>query len=679
MSAPAYPLCLAVTPFAGPAGGTVTLPGSKSLTNRALLLAALGPGAVEISGALFSEDTAIMSAALRALGVAVAADSARATFRVAGCGGRLPVAAATLDVGNAGTAARFLTALCAAAGHGTFRFDGVEAMRRRPMGGLVTALTQLGAAFRFLGQPGCFPFELTATGLRGGTVEIDARDSSQLLSALLMVAPLAAAPLRIRLAAGVRWPFVAMTLRQMAHFGQPTAALAAQPAAQFDVPWGQPFRCETGYAVEPDATAASYFLALPIATGGVVRVAGLPAAAESLQGDLAFADILAHAGLHLRREAGALVAERPAGGGLRGIDADFNLCSDTFLTVAALAPLLDGPTRLRGLAHTRKQETDRVAGAAGIRRRLGQHVVETEDTLEIHPRPLVAAEIETYRDHRFAMSFAGLGCHDFRGDGRPWLTVRDPGCCAKTFPRFFDVLDGLRPAPGPTGAGPAGFIIVAIDGGAASGKSSTSRALSERFHLLHVDTGSHYRFVTQQLLARGVPADDEPAVETALRFLSLGTHVAGRSAVIEINGAGPGEEIRSQVVNENVSRYSALPAVRRFLLDYQRSQAAIARRQGFRGLVMEGRDIGSVIFPDADFRFFLQADPAERGRRRAAEGQADSIHERDRIDSSRKAAPLTCPPGATSVDSTFLTLPEVIERLTLLIAPREPAVNPVAP
>ena len=672
MSAPAYPPLLHVAPWTGPAGGTVKLPGSKSLTNRALLLAALGNGPVEIAGALFSEDTAIMSAALRALGVAVEADAARASFRVTGGGGRLPAAAANLDIGNAGTAARFLPALCAAAGRGTYRFDGVEAMRLRPMGGLLAALAQLGAEFRFLGQPGCFPFELTTRGLRGGTVEIDARASSQMLSALLMIAPLTAAPLQIRLAAGVRWPFVAMTLRQMAQFGQPTAALAAAPASSFALPWGQPFGRTELYTVEPDATAASYFLALPIATGGAVRVAGLPAAAESLQGDLAFAEILAATGMDLRREAGALVAERPAGRDLRGVDADFNLFSDTFLTLAALAPLLAGPTRLRGLAHTRKQETDRVAGAAAELRRLGQHVLETEDTLEIHPQPLRSAVVDTYRDHRFAMSFAGLGCHDLRGDGSPWLTVSDPGCCAKTFPTFFTVLDQLRLESPANGRARKPFVIVAIDGGAASGKSSTSRALSERFNLLHADTGSHYRFVTQQLLAHGVPADDELAVEAALRSLPLGTRIVGRSAVIEIAGAVPGEEIRSKAVNENVSRYSALPTVRRHLLDYQRAQADLARRHGFRGLVMEGRDIGSVIFPGADFRFFLHADPDERARRRAAEGFADSIRERDRIDSSRKTAPLTCPPGATAVDSTFLTLPEVIEQLAALIAPQIP-------
>jgi 3-phosphoshikimate 1-carboxyvinyltransferase len=445
------PALLPIAPFTRPADGAVTLPGSKSLTNRALLLAALCGDTVELRGALFSEDTEIMSAALREVGIPVEADRAANIFRVYSAGGHLPDSDATIHVGNAGTAARFLTALCAAAGRGTYHFDGVEAMRRRPMGGLLDALAKLGAKFDFLGQPGCFPFELHASGLRGGTVEIDARESSQMLSALLMVAPLASAPLRIRLVGDVRWPFVAMTLRQMAQFGQPTTELALRPAAEFDVPWGRAFAAPAAYQIEPDATAASYFLALPLATGGSVRLAGLPARGDSLQGDLAFVDVLASVGLHIQRDGDTLVSSLPAGTKPRGIDADFNTFSDTFLTLAALAPLLEGPTTIRGLAHTRKQETDRVAGMAAELKRLGQEVVETEDTLVITPRPLRAAELETYRDHRFAMSFGVLGCRNLRGDGQPWITVRDPGCCAKTFPNFFEVLAGLRasshPAP----------------------------------------------------------------------------------------------------------------------------------------------------------------------------------------------------------------------------------------
>lgn len=211
------------------------------------------------------------------------------------------------------------------------------------------------------------------------------------------------------------------------------------------------------------------------------------------------------------------------------------------------------------------------------------------------------------------------------------------------------------------------FIIIAIDGGAASGKSSTARALSERFNLLHVDTGSFYRAITYLLLEAGVSPEDETAVSNGLRAFDPGTRIDGRSAQMEIGDWTPGDEIRGAAVNENVSKFAALPIVRKFLFDYQRDQEYVARENGFNGLVMEGRDIGSVIFPDADLRLFLEASPDARAERRAAEGHDDQIHERDKLDTQRKAAPLVCPPGATLIDSTNLTLDEVVEKVAGLV------------
>jgi cytidylate kinase len=219
---------------------------------------------------------------------------------------------------------------------------------------------------------------------------------------------------------------------------------------------------------------------------------------------------------------------------------------------------------------------------------------------------------------------------------------------------------------------PSPFIIVAIDGGAASGKSSTSRAISERFHLLHVDTGSFYRAVTSELLRRGLTPADLTHVKSVVSDLRLDTRVQGRSAAMEISGRVPGEEIRSPEVNAAVSHFAAIPELRAALLAYQRGQADVARSHGFRGLVMEGRDIGSIIFPDADFRFFLHADPAERVRRRAEQGQHDQVAERDRLDTQRKNAPLTCPSGAFDLDSTHLTLEEVVDKISALIAEKLP-------
>jgi len=212
------------------------------------------------------------------------------------------------------------------------------------------------------------------------------------------------------------------------------------------------------------------------------------------------------------------------------------------------------------------------------------------------------------------------------------------------------------------------FIIVAIDGGAASGKSSTSRALSERFNLLHSDTGSYYRAVTAEMLRRGAAPGDLESVKAALADLRLGTRIEGRSAEIEVSGRMPGDEIRSRQVNDAVSHFAAIPELRAALLPYQRGHAEAARRGGFAGLVMEGRDIGSVIFPGADFRFFLHADPTERERRREKQGQEDQVAERDRIDSSRKTAPLSRQAGAISIDTTRLTIAEVADQMAAVIA-----------
>ena len=211
------------------------------------------------------------------------------------------------------------------------------------------------------------------------------------------------------------------------------------------------------------------------------------------------------------------------------------------------------------------------------------------------------------------------------------------------------------------------FIIIAIDGGAASGKSSTSKILAERFNLLHVDTGSFYRHITHELLRRGVLPTNVAALTLALTELNFTTQLQGRSAQLMIGGQPADHEIRGQNVNEHVSHYAAIPAVRQKLLGYQRGQVAVAQQHGFRGLVMEGRDIGSVIFPAADYRFFLHADPIERAKRRAREGQLDSIAERDRLDSSRKASPLVSPTGAIAIDSTFLTLEQVVEKMAAMI------------
>lgn len=443
------PDLLPITPFTHPAHGEVALPGSKSLTNRALLLAALCDQPVTLTGALFSDDTQLMADALRKLGLTVESDAAALTLRVSGqsqafLSPNWPAAPVEIFVGLAGTAARFLTALCAAAPRGIYRIDGVPQMRMRPMKGLIDALRAMGADIRCLGEEGFFPIEIHAGGLRGGPVSLDARESSQLLSALLMVAPLAKAPVEITLVGGVRWPFVQMTARLMEQFGQPP--IARRGADAFSISNTARYTLSAGsYAVEPDATAASYFLALPLVVGGSLSMRGLRGSAGGLQGDTQFAAVLGECGMSIAETKRGLTASYDFDRRLSGLDKSFNAFSDTFLTLAAIAPLLNGPTRITGIAHTRKQETDRVAGMARELIKLGQHVVETEDSLEIDPRPLKSGQtIETYHDHRFAMSFGILGCHDLHGSGRSWLTIGNPGCCAKTFPNFFELLESVR-------------------------------------------------------------------------------------------------------------------------------------------------------------------------------------------------------------------------------------------
>lgn len=426
------PDLLPITPFTHPVRGEAVLPGSKSLTNRALMLGALSSTPVKLTGALFSEDTDLMATALRRLGFEVISDAASGTVEIAGQDKAWPLPGATrepipLFVGLAGTAARFLTALCAAAPRGVFRIDGIPQMRKRPMRPLIDALRSLGASITCTGEEGFFPVEIKGGGLQGGSVALDASESSQLLSALLMIAPCSPEPISIELTGTVRWTFVEMSLRLMAEFG----VHVPKPAdGRIFTLSPAPYRAPRVHAIEPDATAASYFQALPLVVGGSLELPGLRPPGAGLQGDSAFVDVMQRVRL------------RPEG---QTLSENFHEISDTFLTLAAISPLLKGPTHISGIAHTRKQETDRVSGMARELRRLGQDVIETEDTLTITPRPLRTGEIiETYGDHRFAMSFGILGCRDLCGNGTPWLTIRNPACCAKTFPHFFDLLATLR-------------------------------------------------------------------------------------------------------------------------------------------------------------------------------------------------------------------------------------------
>lgn len=420
---------IAIEPLGVPVRGDVRVPGSKSITNRALLLAALADGPSMLVGALESDDTAIFAGALAALGIAVAHDRASETFAVAGTGGAIPARQADVFVGNAGTAARFITAF-AALGNGTFSFDGVPAMRARPVGELLDVMRAQGARVTCTAEVNRFPFVLSASGLPGGEVTIDARKSSQQISALLMVAPYARAGMRLTLAGDlVSEPYVDMTCAMMADWGVTVERLSSR---ELVVAPGGRYAART-YAIEADASSASYFFAAAAASGGRVALRGT--SLRSLQGDAQFVRVLERMGARVEEIGGAIVVAGPQK--LRGIDVDMNAISDTAPTLAAIAPFADAPVRITGVEHMRWKETDRIAAMTTELRRLGARVDEAPDGMTVHPGPLRRARVATYDDHRMAMSLAIAGA---LGDG---AVVEDPACTSKTFATFWDVLADL--------------------------------------------------------------------------------------------------------------------------------------------------------------------------------------------------------------------------------------------
>ncbi|HQU09089.1 MAG: 3-phosphoshikimate 1-carboxyvinyltransferase [Verrucomicrobia bacterium 21-51-4] len=431
---------LQIQPFTGPIRGQVILPGSKSITNRALLLAALSKQQVTLQGALFSEDSLIMARALEKLGFTISSDLNQRSFTIQGAAGQIPNAQANIYVGTAGTAARFLPAVCALHPNGVYYFDGSAAMRLRPMKGLLEALAAQGCTFDFEGEAWQLPFTMKTCGLKGGNIKIDASSSSQGLSALLMVAPLAKAPCKIQLSSTiVSEPFVEMTLAMMHSFG-------AKPSSKndlFEVPLSGAYQPDSLYAIEPDATAASYFCALVAIHGGTLDLPGLKL--RSLQGDAEFIELLRPLGLDCDRIENTWQLR---GAGIKKLNThqrlNMNRISDTFLTLAALAPLLGSAITLEGLAHTRSQESDRIAAMEEGLEQLGQSVKITADSIEIAPAPLRAATIRSHNDHRVAMSFGVLGTFNLYGNGKAWLQIDQPMCCQKTFPDFFEILENLR-------------------------------------------------------------------------------------------------------------------------------------------------------------------------------------------------------------------------------------------
>jgi 3-phosphoshikimate 1-carboxyvinyltransferase len=425
------PMALPIEPITGALDAVVVLPGSKSYSNRALLVAALARGRSEITQALFSDDTRYMQRALQALGVSVRADESARSFTVDGVDGAFPTSAATLEIGNAGTAARFLTA-AVAVGHGTFVVDGSPAMRKRPIQPLIDGLRALGVDAESREGNGCPPVVVRAKGVPGGRARMRGDISSQYFSALLLAAPYASRDVEIEVEGNlVSAPYVTMTLSTMEAFG---VRAERDGDRSFRVPAGQRYEARR-YAVEPDASGASYFFAAAAVTGGRVVVPRL--GTRSAQGDLGLLDVLARMGCDVTVEPESVAVRGPAR--LRAVDADFTRMGDVATTLMAIAPFADGPVTVRGIAQTHYEECDRPVAAATELQRMGVRVESTWDSVTIHPGAPQPCEVQTYDDHRIAMSFAVTGLR------APGIRIANPACVSKTFPEFFEVLRGLTP------------------------------------------------------------------------------------------------------------------------------------------------------------------------------------------------------------------------------------------
>ena len=618
-----------VTPIEGTLDATVVLPGSKSLTNRALIVAALARGATTLTGVGLSDDTEAMIGALGALGIDTEVNGT--TVTVHGNGGQLAVPTAELDANQSGTSARFLVPMLAVAGSGTL--TGHEQMRARPMADLTEALRGLGATV----ESDTLPISVTSA-VTGREVSIGAEVSSQFISALLLCAPAFPEGLDLTLVGTpVSQPYIDMTIAVMEAFG---ASVDATPGR---IVVGATGYDAMTYAIEPDASTATYPLAAAAVVGGRVTVSGLGSA--SLQGDAEFASrVLEPMGATVFVDEDSI--EVRGSGLLDPLSVDLGDMSDTAPTFAALASKATGTSAVTGIGFIRTtKESDRVQASVDELNRLGIDASIDDDGFTVVGGDHTPAAVETYEDHRMAMALALIGLsHDS-------VEVTDPGCVAKTFPGFWDMLDELRSTARSTP------LVLAIDGPAGSGKSTVAKLISKRLRLPHLDTGAMYRAVTYAVLQAGVRLDDLPAVTAAAESATI---VVGPSTVV-IDGVDVTTQIREPDVTAAVSTVAAIAGVRVVLAESQRQWARV------RGAaVLEGRDIGTAVFPDATLKIYLDASVDERARRRASEtGDTDieamtaAIAERDRLDMSRETDPLVVADGAEVIDTTGLTVDEV--------------------
>ena len=641
------------------AHGTVRLPGSKSISNRMLLLAALSQGVTEIRDLLHSDDTERMLDGLRTLGVAVESVGSHA-YRIQGCAGNFPNKKAALFLGNAGTAFRPLTAVLALAG-GEYQLSGVARMHERPIADLVDALRSLGADISYLGVEGFPPLGIRPATIHSAEkISVRGEVSSQFLTALLMAAPLVQQDVVIEVVDElISKPYIEITLNMMAQFG---VRVERNGWASFTVRAGSVYQSPGVVFVEGDASSASYFLAAGAIGGGSVRVEGV--GKNSIQGDVHFTEALQAMGARIELGENWIGATAPAEHGsihgkLRGIDLDCNHIPDAAMTLAVCALFAEGTTTLRNIASWRVKETDRIHAMATELRKVGATVEEGADFIRITPpAKILHAAIDTYDDHRMAMCFSLVA---FGGAG---VRINDPQCVAKTFPDYFArFAEVVQPVP-----------VIAIDGPSASGKGTVAQQVAQALGFHYLDSGALYRLLALAAQRQGI------ALNAEMRLAQLASEMQVRfeGADIWLNEVLVGQELRSEQTAAAASTVAAFPAVRAALLD---KQHAFRRAPG---LVADGRDMASVVFPDAQVKIFLTASAEARAERRykqlmgnelglmekemnatiatlLQETLLKEISARDERDTQRSVAPLQQVVGASLLDTTNLTVAQAVQ------------------
>jgi 3-phosphoshikimate 1-carboxyvinyltransferase len=623
------------------AHGTVKLPGSKSISNRVLLLSALAQGTTLVKDLLDSDDTQVMLAALTQLGVQWTRQGDTQDYSVEGVAGMFPVKQATLFLGNAGTAFRSLTAALALS-DGDYTLSGVARMHERPIGDLVDALRQMGAQIDYLGTPGYPPLHIRPAQPHAvGAISVRGDVSSQFLTGLLLSAPLTGRALTVHVAGElISKPYIEITLNLMRRYG---VLVERTDWSSFNLAAGQAYCSPAEIYVEGDASSASYFLAAGAIGGGPVRVEGVGSA--SIQGDIRFAEALQLMGAQV--EMGDNWVSVSSSARLHGIDADFNHIPDAAMTIAVAALFAEGSTTLRNIGSWRVKETDRIHAMATELRKVGATVEEGADYLRVTPpAQLQAATIDTYDDHRMAMCFSLVAL------GGVGIRINDPQCVNKTFPGYFDVFAQITQA----------VPVIAIDGPSASGKGTVAGRVAEALGFHYLDSGALYRLTALAAARHSVVLEDE----AALAALALNLNVAFATDKICLENEDVSDALRTEAVGNAASIIAALPAVRAALL---------ARQHAFRqapGLVTDGRDMGSVVFPDAVTKVFLTASAEARAERRYKqlkekgfsanlENLLDELRERDARDAARSVAPLQQGADASLLDTTHLSIDQAVD------------------